>query len=437
MTTLSNLVISRRRLLGSSALVAVSAATGCNRSGESPSATESAARPLVPLRVTLVGAEQDAETITRAWQGVAEHPIEVTLIPFNRAQLGGLAESILEAAARSDVVVLPLAVAAEAIEREFVVPLSAEEFGTASESWGEVIAAARNGAARFAGEFYAIPLGAALPFLLSSEETELVGSWEDYDRLVESWDGQAGEPTAPGWAAAMFLWRTAAQRNWLFQRDDFKPLVDGEPYVRALDLMVRTCSRYQAKSQTPQQIWDGVTTAGLRGGIGFPELRSQTDGIVFLHDLPGTAEGSRVLLDAFSPVITLASSCRQTAIAKQFMIWISGGEGSQSARRQIAGMTDTRAQGSAAAEVSTSAVSAYDLQLMSRLASPVTMPTLQLLAGADYYGALDQQVIRALRQEATPEEALAAVADQWQAITRRVGEEKQLRVWRRVQGMRG
>ena len=80
--------------------------------------------------------------------------------------------------------------------------------------------------------------------------------------------------------------------------------------------------------------------------------------------------------------------------------------------------------------------SSFGQWLATRLSSPITMPTLQLLHAGDYYAALDSQVVRALDGEVTPEQALAEVARRWQATTEQVGVEKQLRAWRRAQGMR-
>ena len=64
------------------------------------------------------------------------------------------------------------------------------------------------------------------------------------------------------------------------------------------------------------------------------------------------------------------------------------------------------------------------------------MPTLQLLHGGEYYAALDSQVSRALDGLVTPEQALAEVARRWQVTTERVTVKKQLRAWRRAQGLR-
>ena len=144
------------------------------------------------------------------------------------------------------------------------------------------------------------------------------------------------------------------------------------------------------------------------------------------------------MLDPFSPVISLSSNCRQSAVAKRFIQWISGGVGSESVRQRVEGMTEIRsspAEGFAGQPGSGSATS-YDRWLAERLSAPITIATLQILRGSEYYTALDSQVLRALQGEATPEQALAEVSSRWQATTKQVGLDPQKRAWRRAQGMR-
>ena len=437
MTTQPPDAFCRRQLLGSSVALAGWLASGCDRQQKpSPSSAATSPSSTVPLRVALVGEARDRETITRAWEAITNQPLDISLIALDRSSPDGIWNALRGQATQTDVVILPLLAVPQAVDQEFLVPLGGAEFEAADQSSGAILSAVKNGAARYGGDSYAIPLGAAQPWLLSTQEVDPVDSWQDYDSLVERWEGAASEPTAPGWAAAMFLWRSAAERDWLFGRDHLEPLVESESYVRSLQQMVQTCSRYQIKSQSPQQIWEGVASSKLSGGIGFPELRSELDGIVVISPLPGMTDSSRVLLDPFSPVIALASSCRQSAAAKRFILWISGGEGSQAVRRQVRGMTDTRALPDSAPSSGASR-SDYDLLLRRRLSSPVTMPTLQLLAAGEYYGVLDRQVIQALDEKISPADALAQVAKEWQAITELIGEEKQSGVWRRAQGMRG
>ena len=171
MTTHPPDALNRRQLLCSSAALAAWLAAGCDgQKKESPASASTSARPSVPLRVTLVGESGDAETITRAWEAVTDQPLGITLIPLDRASPQGIAEAIMAAAAQTDVLILPLVAVAEAVHRELLTPLNAAEFETADQASGAILAAARNGAARYAAETYAIPLGASQPYLLSTED---------------------------------------------------------------------------------------------------------------------------------------------------------------------------------------------------------------------------------------------------------------------------
>jgi hypothetical protein len=262
-------------------------------------------------------------------------------------------------------------------------------------------------------------------------------TWQAYhDLVVDGWAGQAGEPTAPGWAGAMFLWRVLDEKSWLFDRESLQPLIASEAYVQSLDLMVRTHDRYQTRWQTPQQVWSGVTSGTLRGGIGFPLVRRESAGELLIHNLPGGGELGRVLLDPFSTVISLSAQCRQSTAAKRFIQWISGGEGSGAVRQQVWGLTDVRSEAAEEGRQSSrdASDSGYDRWLADRLSSPVTVPGLQLLRAGEYYAALDGQVGRALGGEASAADALAEAARQWQDITSRVGVDQQKRAWRRAQG---
>ncbi len=429
--------IDRRELIiGSAAAIATSTA-GCRGESETGPA-EGAPRRDVPLRIALSGSERDAEAIARGWGAISEQPLRITTMAFDRTESDAFANTLLEEIANSDLAIYPLAFIAEAVAAESIVTLSDDDFEMMEQSAGSMAPALRNGAARYAGDNVAVPLGGLLPAILSNEEFEPVQSWDQYDELVEQvWKGSAAEPSAPGWAAAMFLWRSSGIKSWLFGREDLQPLVETEPYVETLEQMVSTHAKYEFKRQTPAQVWEGVTAGQWRGGIGFPNVRVESDGEFRILNLPGTSDISKVLLDGFSPVVSLSANCRQSAAAKQFMQWICGGEGSRAIRQQVPGMSDIvgwdRDGGGDDAILTQSS---YDQWLGRRLNAPVTLPCLQLLRAGEYYGALDQQVGLALDGEVSAESALSAVAEKWAAITGEVGRDRQLRCWRRAQGMR-
>ena len=421
----------RRRFLVGAAAVVASLDMGCGK--QAPVVAPAAqTRKNVPLRVLLVGESDDKNAVSRGWQAVSEQEIQVDVLSLNRADPSGISDAFLAGAKKSDVVIYPLVLVGEAVRNDAVVKMTADEVKRIELEVGSLFPAARNGAARYGGSTYALPLGCALPAIVSQSKVKPLESWEDYDRLVgDQWDGAAAEPTAAGWAGMMFLWRCSGIKNWLFERKDLKPLVNTEPYVKSLELMLRTNERYVTKDQTPDQIWTLVGEGKLRGGIGFPARRSRATDNTLVFNLPGVVNLSKVVLDPFSPVVSLSASCRQTTSSKRFVEWLCGGEGSRSVRGQVAGMTDLRGAGS-----TSDASSTYDQWLAGQLQAPLTAPCPQLNGAADYLIALDKNVRRALAGELTAQKALDEVAEQWGNLTSASGKDKQIRAWRMAQGMR-
>lgn len=421
----------RRRFLVGAAAVVASLDVGCGK--QAPVVAPAAqTRKDVPLRVLLVGESDDKNAVSRGWQAVSEQDIQIDVLPLNRADPSGLGDVFLAAAKKADVVIYPLLLVGEASRSAAVVEMTADEVKRIELEVGSLFPTARNGAARYGGSTFALPLGCALPALVSQAAVEPLESWEDYDRLVKNqWDGLAAEPTAAGWAGTMFLWRCSGIKNWLFDRKDLKPLINTEPYVTSLELMLRTNQRYVKKEQTPDQIWTLIGEGKLRGGIGFPARRSRALDNMQVCALPGIVNLSKIVLDPFSPVVSLSASCRQTTASKRFIEWLCGGEGSRSVRGQVAGMTDLRGLAS-----TNGASSLYDEWLATQLQAPLTAPCPQLNGASDYLIALDQEVRRALAGEVTAQEALDGVAEQWAEFTSVSGRDKQIRAWRMAQGLR-
>lgn len=430
--------IHRRHLLHSSLITGAWFASGC-----SPSSTDireevpGSSRQLVKLRVLFVGDSADADVIKRGWESVSDHPVDLKVLPLQRSDPTELRNQLDTAYLSADVAIVPLVVLPTAFHAQWIIPLTGGEFDQLRGEAGELYASVRNAAANYAGQTLSIPLGSGQLCLVSSDPLEQVDSWLEYDQLVQEVEGSASEPTAPGWAAGSFLARCAGDRDWLFSGETFEPRLTQSQYEEALTLMVETCARYRVKEQAPEQIWSAVTEGNLRAGIGFPDRRGARNLLVPVQALPGSSNASGVLLDSFSPILTLPSSCRQTLVAKQFMVWLSGGEGSSSVRSQVAGMGNVRSPSVISQRGPTSASSSYDELLASVLTSPVTLAGLQLIGGEAYYHSLDQQIQRAIRGDLEPIQALSAVCDDWNRITDSVGRDDQVRAWMRANGMRG
>ncbi len=427
--------IHRRDVLMTASASAVMLAAGC-RAKKAEEAKPTAERRDVPLRIAMVGRGQDAEILTRAWASVMSQPLKFETVDISRQAAGGLSQ-LSDLAKKNDLLIHPLLAIPDLVVAESIVAFTGDEFATAAAELGQVYAAVKNGAAMYAGDLVAVPLGARLPALIATDRVDRLATWADYDRWVSDLDGAGCEPLAPGWAGSMFLWRAAStlETGWLFAREGLTPLVDAQPYIDVLTQMRQTADRYQAGRMAPQEIWAGIQAGKLRGGICF-QADAEEETPVSVVDLPGAANANRVLLDPFSPVVSISSACRQTGASKQFANWLSGGEGSDSVRRQISGMTATRKNNSDAPTPSQQQGGVYDRWLRRRLEVPVALPAMQLLSGGKYYDVLDQQVGRCLDGATTPEAALGEVAGNWRALNDSVGLEKQERAWRRAQGMR-
>jgi len=428
--------LDRRRFFVGAVSAFASSQLGCSKP-EAVLEPIVAQRNDVPLRVLMVveqedGEQEDKDAVVRGWGSVADQPLEIEMVSLDRSKCMELESVVLQSAKKADVLVYPLVLVGAASRSDAVIQMTTEDLTQMDSQIGSLLASARNAASRYGGDTYALPLGCTLPALISSEvKVESPDSWQAYDRLVaDQWGGAAAEPTAPGWAGMMFLWRLVGMDNWLFERENLDPLINTQPYVKALDLMLRTHSRYTDKYRTPDQIWLAVSQGKLQGGIGFPRRRSGNQGQVQLASLPGVTDLSKVLLDPFSPVISLSASCRQTEASKRFIQWFCGGEGSRTVRSQVAGMSDLRDDFSLGQDAT-----AYDAWLADQLQAPLSLPCLQLDRAAEYLTVLDQQVTKALRGEVASQAALDAVAARWGELTSEVGTESQLRAWRMAQGM--
>ncbi len=390
----------------------------------------------MPLRVVYCGAQADVEVISRGWAAVNPQPLEISLIEVRRESSQGLIDELLKSCPTSDVIVYPLMATAELFSQQAMVEISDADFELAEEQGGAFLASLRNGVARFGGSYVDAPLGSLQPALITTEPTDDLQDWEQYHRWVESLQGAAAEPLADGWAGAMFLWRAVSQieSGWLFGRQNLQPQIDTEPYHEVLSQMRDTSRLYTLGRLSPEEIWTQLRSGGLQGALGFAFNDELGEGDLNFSDPPDSGI-TRLAMDPFAPVASLSSQSRQTAASKRFIRWLSGGEGIDAVRREIDGMTVTRTRTAGVDSTSQSQDRRYDEWLRNRLQTPVTVPTLQLLAADDYYAILDQQIIRCLGGEIEPAAALAEVAREWQEIGQRVGIGKQQRAWRQAQGM--
>jgi len=456
----------------------------------------SGGRTDVPLRVLVCGDQAWADGIATAWGGISEQPLAIEVIPNPAALSSGddagfppaggertggnptgqdqlatgakvsseFVEKLVAAMRRSDVGIVPCGVMADLDETASSITLGpdvTEDAGLAADRFFPVIS---QSLMRWRGEPAALPLGCVQPAMLIAADLSTtpgdVGSaaipetWERFievaGRLRASSSGDeptAAEPLAGGAAAKMFLWRAndAGPSVWLFDRETFAPALTDAAYVRTLETMRACAATYGERRLTAGEVWGGVASGKIKLAIGWPGLSSEPPRVESIGDVlavpmprDGVVAGgsaiSAVLPDPDAPIGLLSERCRQSSAAKRFLIWISGGDGSEMVRRFGPGMTairggETRGDGSGRG-------GGYEPFLKERLASPRLRPTVRLHGYDRYMAALDHHVLACLDGDQSPADALAAAAESWATITAQIGTDRQMRAWRLAQGLR-
>ncbi len=417
---------------------------GCTHEPQPAASIVESSNSRVPLRVLLVGDSASADSLQRAWSATDDAELAIDAIAIARSESKRLREEAMSRASKSDVLIFPLLLAGDLFTEQQIIELDLNSLTGAGQSERDGGASAmppalRTGLARFADQTVALPLGGIIPAVFSVDPIEPAKTWSDYDALVAgTWRGAASEPTSPGWAGAMYLWRamSAAREGWLFDRDSFDPLVATEPYMETLEQMIQTHSRYAAPRQRPGEIWDSLQQGTMRGGITFPSGDTDAFPDIQVFDMPSGDSIQRVLFDPLTPIASISAACRQSALAKRFLAWLANSEGNTAIGRSISGVKQVLSPVQSEAE-SSSERSPYARWLQQVWKTPLSSPGLQLIRGGEYYQILDREIGKALDAESKPAESLRSVAAQWRALSKQVGVDTQLRVWHQSQGRRG
>ncbi len=464
--TTSTAKLSRRAALG---MLAAGAIGGCQPNATPDAATDdSPRRSNVPLRVTLVGDQHEADAIRSAWALTSEQPLDIRRVGLGGRPLdapvdadqpkpddgedGGeldeakLVENWQDAALQSDVMIIPQSLIGTLTAAEAIIEFQASLLEEYRQDYGALFPAVRNGLGNYGGRRWGVPGGAKTLALLTSDTDADAETWAEYHQRVEAIDGRAAEPLAGGWAAASYLHRcaTSIDRGWMFNRSDMEPLIDEPEYVAVLQQLAETAELYRQTDVTPRAIWERMRRGELRVAIGFEcplvtveDAAATSDGDVFdigVSTGPVEIEGERIWFPQSTPLACISSGCRQTDASKRLVGWLSGGESVDGVRQQTNRFSQTR---QAVQQNPSELQNAYTRWLSERLSTLQAVPSLTLPGGSRYYDALDQQVRRCVAGEASAKEALSAAKQDWQRITDRLGRPGQLAAWKRVLGFGG
>jgi ABC-type glycerol-3-phosphate transport system substrate-binding protein len=435
------------------ASLVAAAAAGCNRATKDEAKKTSSAAPRtdVPLRVAMMGSEEEANAIRSAWNLAMPQPLEINLVDPIRAVADrsegrdGATVALDEFASRSDILVFAQAMLGDLAKSNAIVDLNGQTTDQYESQYGRFYPSIGNGLGIYGGKRWAMPLGARVFALLVAGDDPRPETWRAYQELVVKYEGAAAEPTAAGWAASSFLNRCAStvRRGWLFSRSTMEALIDDPAYIDVLDRFAETAALYRTDADTPRKIWDAIRTGKLKAAIGFGmtdsgEMLESTAGESEVFDVtffnpPQETDIDRLWFDVATPLAAVSSSCRQTAVSKKFIGWLSAGEGQSTVSNQIDGFSPTRIS----TDEQIGQRSPHGRWLEQRLQTRQAVTGLVIPGASRYYDALDQEVTACLSGERSAKQALQNARDRWESITESVGRREQTNAWRRAMGFGG
>jgi hypothetical protein len=239
-----------------------------------------------PLRVLVVDDRPLGEELAKQWRTIAEDPLEVE----------HLTSAEVESAERlppADAILYPVGLLGTLAERGYIVELPERYWNGEKLDRRGLLEQGRKREAIWGEKPFAVPLGSQLPVLLYRADVfaklglsppttwdELpslaarLSTREDLGELAppagEAWNGVL-EPLAEGSAVETFLMRTAAslrhrnQYSTLFDFVTMEPMIEGPPFVKALEQLVETHAMNPGtvleadRSTAIRELWAGRT----------------------------------------------------------------------------------------------------------------------------------------------------------------------------------
>jgi ABC-type glycerol-3-phosphate transport system substrate-binding protein len=405
----------------------------------------------------------------------------------------------------ADAAVIPSALLAPLAERGLVAPLP-QGFDK-NPTWGDIFELLKLREAAWGEKSYAVPLGSPLFVLYyRADLLEKIGgrspkTWKEYQDLSQQlagekpgkaleWSGNL-EPLAPGWAGLVFLARAASYAkhrdnySTLFDVQTMEPLIDGPPFIKALQELVATDK--PAANEMLRLDPAGVRRAFWEGKCGMAmtwpsaagilrsaqddnrmqdekgarddkrEGKAKTDGkslpgdALGITDLPGSvevysrAEGDWVRRgERESPKVPLlavagrlgvvsARSERQDA-AFRLLLWLADEKNSgkilpgSPATTLFRKSQQNKPQLWGEPPIPAKILSDY-ADLLAKALRREQWLAFRLPGREEYLAALDEAVRSAVQDQSSPAEALRQAAARWREITEKRGKEAQRKAY--------
>jgi multiple sugar transport system substrate-binding protein len=426
----------------------------------------------------------------------------------------------------------------ELAERRLIVPVPEDKLASETLAWRDVFPLLRVQEATWGKKTYGLPLGSPqLILYYRADVFDRLGvsppqTWQQYQQVLADLsaakagaraaadasekktdagdespaapanDGDGGElpvpfatvePLAPGWAGQVLLARAAPyarhrnQYSTLFDYTTMRPLIDGPPFVRALEELVAASEHgppepwtitpelsrrlfwtsktamalsWPTRSESVAEVPDtsGPAGDGPDADDTLVEERRAPRPTVEIAALPGSVDVYQFLNKSWEqrgkdephrvPLLAIAgrmgSVTRETPRSHQafsVLVWLTGQEWSGLISPTSDATTLFRSTQVPAvrawvpARMNETTARRYAELVETTQSTSTWLISPRLPGRADYLAALDDAVHRAVRKDVTPEQALQQAAAMWNEITERLGREQQRQAYQRSIGV--
>ncbi len=466
---------------GSLILLLAVTLTGCGRDtsvepADSGNQTGLPAAPSRPLQVLVIDDEAIGPVMARQYSARRNGTVDVTDVTWSE-----LAESQFAEIAKYDVVVYPGWRMGELIARSLVRAVGPDDLRNA-DSRRSVLFFDRLPLVTWDDELMGVSLGQSLPVMLCRQDvleacqSNIPESWQEFSDLAAKISaGQAGElptgigiPLAGHWASQMLLVRTApavrapGRYSALFDVGDMTPLIDSEPYLRALQAWAReidpkcledspreTLNRFMAGelaiAMTPinPRLLEGSAEpdfefqlAGVPGNPRVFDPATQTWTPRGPNDSPQVP-----LVGSNAIVASVTSSTSRGRVAAEFLAWLQD--------KQISALIAIESSGAGPSRKSHLAnsgkwlgpgfssynASAYGQYVQSTNENKLCLNALRIPEAERYLDLLDAAIRQVISGQANAVESLASVSREWARLNESIGSQQQRAAYRNSCGL--
>lgn len=400
------------------------------------------------------------------WKARAGDPLEV--IDLESGKLDQL---------EADAVLYPTWLLGTLVDRGLLSPATAAWRASPGLAWDDLFEPARQREGAYGeGTLYGIPLGSPtlVTFyradLLTPAELKLPADWTAYQQIAERFAGKPGgsiEPLANGWAGITLLARAAsyvkhpANYSDVFDVESMRPLVDGPPFVQALEELVAAYRTGPAEQLdwTPADVrreflagraalaltWptpEKLTVAeGLQLGVAEIPAGEKVFDIAKANWHDRHTSAPALLLSVSGRLGSVTAKSTRGFAARELIAALSRDAWGATLSRSSADLTLGRRSQRAEAEAwmtpgtGETAARQYAQALADRGREYPWMFCLRIPGRSEYLAALDTAVRDACAGTAEPAAALSKAAEAWREITERLGKEAQQKAYRRSLGL--